>query len=233
MRALRRRFYPGSRFCDPERIRQRIAWMNSSSALRMVDPNKLVPLRRDSGDDQARAEETRWLERVRDASDTSSFNALFERYTPRLTRWMRAQGCESTAAETIVQEVMVTVWTNARMFDSAKASARTWLYALARNRMIDHHRANTRRYKAHEALRWNAGEEASEEHLAEGDVNRSRMAGLLEALPPEQREILLLAYVEGRSHREIARELELPVGTVKSRARLAFKKLRVMMGEPA
>lgn len=199
----------------------------------MVDPNKLVPLRRDSGDDQARAEETRWLERVRDASDTSSFNALFERYTPRLTRWMRAQGCESTAAETIVQEVMVTVWTNARMFDSAKASARTWLYALARNRMIDHHRANTRRYKAHEALRWNAGEEASEEHLAEGDVNRSRMAGLLEALPPEQREILLLAYVEGRSHREIARELELPVGTVKSRARLAFKKLRVMMGEPA
>ncbi|MEQ8663614.1 MAG: sigma-70 family RNA polymerase sigma factor [Gammaproteobacteria bacterium] len=176
-----------------------------------------------------RAAETRLLERVRDAGDRGAFERLFALFTPRLTAWITAQGCEPSTAESVVQDVMVTAWTRARLFDGSKASARTWMYTLARNRMIDHFRAGERRNRAHDGYATVEPMLRDEPEPPERDANRAQVAALLEELPPEQRRILLLVYVEGRSHREIAEMLGLPIGTVKSRTRLAFNRLRKLM----
>lgn len=176
-----------------------------------------------------RAAETRLLERVRDAGDRAAFERLFALFTPRLTAWVTSQGCESSTAESVVQDVMVTAWTRAHLFDGGKASARTWLYTLARNRMIDHFRAGERRNRAHDGFATIEPVLREDSAPPERDANRAQVAALLEELPPEQRRILLLVYVEGRSHREIAEMLELPIGTVKSRTRLAFNRLRKLL----
>ena len=178
-----------------------------------------------------RAAETRLLERVRDAGDRAAFEQLFAIFTPRLSAWLRAQGTDATIAESVVQDVMITAWTRARLFDAAKASARTWMYTLARNRLIDHHRAGARQARALDGFATlMPGPEAMGD-TPEREWNGAQMAELLGELPAEQREILLLIYVEGRSHREIAGRLGLPIGTVKSRTRLAFNRLRKRLEE--
>lgn len=179
-----------------------------------------------------RARETGLLERVRDHGDRTAFETLFGLFTPRLTAWVTAQGCDAASAEAVIQDVMITAWTRAHLFDGAKASARTWMYTLARNRMIDHHRAGERRARAHDGYATLLPDEHDNHDTPEQGLARARIAALLDQLPAEQREVLLLVYVEGHSHREIAVELGLPIGTVKSRARLAFNRLRKLMEEP-
>jgi RNA polymerase sigma-70 factor, ECF subfamily len=178
-----------------------------------------------------RVAETRLLERVRDAGDRVAFEKLFNIFTPRLSAWMRAQGTDATIAETVVQDVMITAWTRASLFDATKASARTWMYTLARNRLIDHHRAGARQARVlDDFATLMPGPEVLGD-TPERAWNGAQMTELLGELPVEQREILLLIYVEGRSHREIAERLGLPVGTVKSRTRLAFNRLRKRLEE--
>lgn len=186
-----------------------------------------------SGADAAsieRGDETSLLERVRDDGDRDAFSALFSRFTPRLTSWVRGQGCEPSLAESIVQDVMITAWTRAHSFDSAKASARTWIYTLARNRMIDYHRSGSRRSRAHDEFAIMAPTDSNAADEPERGVECAWAAELLAELPEEQRDIVLMVYVEGRTHREVADMLALPIGTVKSRTRLAFRRLRNIMG---
>lgn len=178
-----------------------------------------------------RAAETKLLERVRDRGDRAAFEKLFVIFTPRLVAWMRAQGTDVATAESVVQEVMITAWTRAGLFDAGKASARTWMYTLARNRLIDHHRAGARRARAHDDFAALAAAPGDTGDAPERAWNSNRMADLLGELPAEQREILLLVYVEGHSHRAIAERLGLPIGTVKSRTRLAFNRLRKRLEE--
>ncbi|MEX2481727.1 MAG: sigma-70 family RNA polymerase sigma factor [Gammaproteobacteria bacterium] len=178
-----------------------------------------------------RAAETSLLEQVRDSGDRAAFEKLFAIFTPRLLAWMRAQGTDVAAAESVVQEVMITAWTRAALFDAGKASARTWMYTLARNRLIDHHRGGARRARAHDDFTTLAPGPEDTGEAPEREWNSSRMADLLGELPVEQREILLLVYVEGHSHRAIAERLGLPIGTVKSRTRLAFNRLRKRLEE--
>ncbi len=180
-----------------------------------------------------RAVETRLLERVRDDGDRDAFEELFRTFTPRLAAWVAGQGCEPGAVDAVVQEVMITSWTRAHQFDAAKASARTWIYTVARNRLIDHHRAGQRRRRAHDELTHSMPEAAESNDRPERGVNSARLAALLEQLPAEQSEVVLMLYIEGHTHREIATLLELPIGTVKSRARLAFQRLRKLLEEPA
>ena len=190
--------------------------------------SNIVNLPGDALDEAAaeRAHETRLLERVRDEGDRGAFETLFALFTPRLTAWLRAQGTDPTVAESVVQDVMLTAWTRAHLFDAGKASARTWMYTLSRNRLIDHYRAGERRSRAHDGYATLLPASEAEDDVPERDWNSAQMAEMLGELPAEQREVLLLVYVEGRSHREIAECLDLPVGTVKSRTRLAFNRLR-------
>lgn len=185
---------------------------------------------RSAADSAVRAEETALLLRVRERADHAAFAQLFTRFAPKLKHYLARLGCDHAHGESIVQDVMIAVWTKAALFDADKASARTWIYTLVRNRMIDLRRAAAREASAFEQY---GHEQASAD--GGGEFSRAasvQVAGFLEELPPEQARILLMAYVEGRSHREIARALRIPIGTVKSRARLAFQRLRKRLETP-
>lgn len=174
----------------------------------------------------ARAEETRLLIDVRDNASTESFDKFFAIFTPKLVAWVTSRGCAMGEAESVVQDVMVAAWSRAKSFDSAKASARTWIYTLARNRMIDLYRSGTRRAAAHEEAGTLAETMQPVQDEPQKDLARDQVIDAVETLPAEQRDVIFKVYFEGRSHREIAEDLALPLGTVKSRARLGFQKLR-------
>ena len=178
------------------------------------------------------AQETALLLRIRDTRDKGAFTELFERFAGKLQGYLQRTGLNAEDAENILQDIMIAVWNKARLFDATRASARTWIYSMARNRLIDIKRAEQREYAALERYAGETADDAiyEEDHLARAAGQNS--LALLEQLPPEQARVVLMAYVEGKSHREIARELNLPIGTVKSRARLAFQRVRALL-EPA
>ncbi len=184
---------------------------------------------REEGEAAVRAEETHLLLRVRDANDRDAFERLFSRFAPKLKHYLGSLGCEPGTGEGIVQDVMIAVWTKARLFDADKASARTWIYTLVRNRTIDLKRAAAREANAFQLYAHEHGDEASTDPSQMTQAAGAQAAAFLDELPPEQARVLLLAYIEGKSHREIATQLDIPIGTVKSRARLAFQRLRKRM----
>lgn len=178
--------------------------------------------------DSAR-QETQWLLRVRDQRDRGAFQQLFDRFAGKVQGYLRRTGLDPADAENILQDIMLAVWQKARLFDPERASARTWIFSLARNRLIDIKRSAKRESAALERY----AHETADDQIYEEDM-LARAAGdksvaLLSLIPPEQASVLLMAYVEGKSHREIAIELKLPIGTVKSRARLGFQRVRSLL----
>ena len=134
-------------------------------------------------------------------------------------------------AENLLQDVFLVVWRKAAMFDARLASARTWVFTLVRNRRIDMQRAAQREQRlVADYARSDGGAESYEVDLL-AQAFGARIAAMLVELPVEQREVLIKCYVEGKSQREIAAESGLPIGTVKSRARLAFERVRAAFGE--
>lgn len=179
--------------------------------------------------ERERAAETALLLSVRDHGDQAAFNEFFDRFCPRLRAYAHKQGASPQVAENVVQDVMVTAWTRTHLFDPDKASARTWIYTLVRNRLIDAHRASERRQRAYENLHANVTVTEAAADEPDHDLGGTKLRAMLEELPEEQMRAVLMAYVEGKSHREIAEELGVPTGTIKSRTRLALKRLRTMM----
>jgi len=175
------------------------------------------------------ARETELLLRVRDARDRNAYADLFGRFASKVKGYLQRTGLNAEDAENILQDIMIAVWNKARLFDPTRASARTWIYSLARNRLIDIKRAEQREYAALERyVGETAGDAVYEEDLLARAMGQNSVA-LLDQIPQEQARVLLMAYVEGKSHREIARELNLPIGTVKSRARLGFQRIRGLL----
>lgn len=178
-----------------------------------------------------RDEETALLVKVREHGDRDAFRRLFEMLAPRINSHLRRGGMAPADAENLLQDVFLVVWRKAALFDARLASARTWIFTLVRNRRIDLERAAQRDQRlVADYARSDGGAESYEVDLM-AQAFGARIGAMLGELPPEQREVLLKCYVEGKSQREIAEECGLPIGTVKSRARLAFERVRAAFGE--
>jgi RNA polymerase sigma factor (sigma-70 family) len=165
---------------------------------------------------------------VAERRDREAFARLFDHFGPRVNAYLVRLGVDRAAAEEMTQDVMVTLWRKADLFDPAKSSLATWLYRVARNRRIDALRRD--RLDFHDPAEY--GLDIPDESIAdvgtmmdvqarEGLV-RTAMSGL----PEEQLGLVRLAFFEGLSHSQIAERTGLPLGTVKSRLRLAFTRLR-------
>ena len=166
------------------------------------------------------------LQKVAQSRDVEAFRKLFELYGPRVKSYMMRQGADPTLAEDLAQETLLTVWRKAQLYSDEKGSATTWIFTIARNLRID----RLRREVAWQPLPENRDEEASdapdpEEQVTERE-RRDKVRAVLATLPPDQSEVVMLSYVEGLSHSEIAERLGLPLGTVKSRMRLASQKVK-------
>lgn len=158
--------------------------------------------------------------------DAGSFRALFLTFGPKVRAMLMRQGADRETAEEIAQDTMLTVWRKSDQFSTDKGSLAAWIYTIARNLRIDRMRQQTvwqRCYQEFEAMErlQSAAEEPRFWDRVSGEIE-----GALGDLPPEQLQVIQLSFVDGLSQSEIAQRLHLPLGTVKSRIRLAFEKLR-------
>lgn len=170
------------------------------------------------------------MQRIALSGDRAAFRALFEHFAPRLKGYLVRLGLESGRAEELAQEVMVTVWRKAASFDRAQGSVATWIFRIARNRRID----VFRREKAAQLDESDPGlqpaPEAAPDAALDADQRQIAVAAALAELPEEQRALVRAHFYEDLSHSEIAERTGLALGTVKSRLRLAFGKLRAQLG---
>ncbi len=165
--------------------------------------------------------------------DRLAFGALFGHFAPRLKTYLRRLGCESGAAEELVQEVMLLVWRRAETYDPVQASASTWVFTIARNKRVDTLRREQRPEidPQDPALVPDPAETA--DHKVEMRESSGRLRAALKELPPEQAELLRMAYFEDKPHSVISAEHGIPLGTVKSRLRLAMERLRKALRDVA
>lgn len=166
-----------------------------------------------------------WVLAIARDRDREAFVALYEHYAPRLKTYLARMGGADNAEE-LAQEAMLSVWNKAHAFDPAKASASTWIFTIARNLFIDRVRKERRpEVDPSDPLMSGETPPGAEKVLAlrqsENAVKRA-----LEALPKDQARVVEMSFFEDKPHTAIATELNIPLGTVKSRLRLAFMRLR-------
>lgn len=167
---------------------------------------------------------TVWLVAVRDQRDRAAFGALFDYFAPRLKGFIMRSGTSAAQAEEIVQDVMLTVWRKAAMFDPHRAQASAWIYQIARNRQIDIIRKENRPIP--DELAQDPGSEPDASQILAFDQEAEQLKTALELLQPDQKEMIQKAYMGDLTHQEISLQTGLPLGTVKSRIRLGLNRLR-------
>jgi RNA polymerase sigma-70 factor, ECF subfamily len=184
-----------------------------------------------------RVEDETLMTAVAVRADRDAFGRLFGRYAPKVKAHLVARGAPAGVADELTQEVMLLVWRKAALFDAGKGSLVTWLYTISRNCLLNHIRAASRReidididVDARQAGDAPGGvQHTGEQQLIDGERRRGLVASV-ERLPPEQREILYRAYWKGQTLQECADEIQVPLGTVKTRVRLALARLRERLG---
>lgn len=168
-----------------------------------------------------------WLEcveRIRDQQDQTAFAELFSHFAPRVKSFLMKSGADESLAEECSQEVMVTLWRKAHLFDPARASVATWIFTIARNKKIDALRRASR--PEPESLPWQEDQAPDAAEALELQQESARLTKVIEGLPGKQRDIVKRAFYGDLSHQEIATETGLPLGTIKSRIRLALDRMR-------
>ncbi|OOY20083.1 RNA polymerase subunit sigma [Thioclava sediminum] len=175
---------------------------------------------------EAACEQTDWLVAVRDKRDKLAFARLYDHFSPRLKGMLVRSGMTQAAAEDVVQDVMLTIWRKAHLYDETRARASAWIYRIARNRQIDVIRRRPRPVPD-ELIAEAETRETREADAAIGlEQEAAQLREAIEALPEAQREIIERAYVGELTQAEIREATGLALGTIKSRIRLALEKLR-------
>lgn len=171
--------------------------------------------------------ETDWADlmlSVRDRADRAAFAGLFRHFAPRVKAFLMKSGSDAAMAEECAQDVMATLWHKAHLYDPERASVATWIFTIARNRRIDAIRKARR--PEPEDLPWGPEHEPDQAEVVALRQETEKLGQALALLPEKQRELIEQAYFGDRSHSEIAAETGLPLGTIKSRIRLALERLR-------
>lgn len=166
------------------------------------------------------------MSRVAADRDRLAFADLFAHFAPRLKSYLRRQGAADAVAEDLVQDVMLTVWRRAQQFDRSKASLATWIFTIARNRRIDILRRERRPEIDPDDPVLTPDPSVPADIEVEREQGAERLRAAIATLPAAQADLLRLAFFEEQSHSDIAAGTRLPLGTVKSRIRLAVQKLR-------
>jgi len=162
--------------------------------------------------------------------DRQAFAVLFKHFAPRVVTYLVRGGTPAASAEELAQETMVVLWRKAASFDPARAGVSTWIFTIARNLRIDRHRRGNDAADAGDGaeadLDAHPDPAAAPDEALDARRREGRIHDALRRLSPEQARVLHLSYFAEAPHAEIARELCLPLGTVKSRIRLAMINLR-------
>ncbi|WP_417656671.1 sigma-70 family RNA polymerase sigma factor [Pseudidiomarina aestuarii] len=174
------------------------------------------------------------LSRIAASRSRQAFAELFKHFAPKLQAYATRQfGNEQTAMD-LVQETMTNVWHKAHLFKPDRGSAATWIFTIARNIRFDFLRKNKhRQYDLSADDLWpvlaETNESLDDDYALDDDLLLQQLAVYCESLPIAQKEVVELIYIEGKSQQEVADALDIPLGTVKSRTRLALQKLKELI----
>ena len=180
-----------------------------------------------SKSDRSALEWSKDLELIRTEKSEAAFARVFYHFAPRVKAFLIKSGADAGLAEECAQEVMVTVWHKAHLFDPTRASASTWIFTIARNKKIDALRKQLR--PTPDDLGWGPEHEPDQEEMVGLQQETEKLGEAIANLPEKQRVLVERAYFEEMSHNEIAEATGLPLGTIKSRIRLALERLRHAM----
>jgi RNA polymerase sigma-70 factor (ECF subfamily) len=187
--------------------------------------------------DGAMSDAARWaalIEAVAARRDRAAFATLFEHFAPRIKTFMQRSGASEQGADELAQETLLAVWSKAALFDPGSVGATAWIFTIARNLRIDTLRREKRTGMGYTV------EIDAEFHIDDGpqpdaslaaSQTESRVRDALAALSEDQLRVVELSFFEEKAHAEIAQTLRIPLGTVKSRLRLAMNRLRGLLGD--
>ena len=166
------------------------------------------------------------LAKVAESQDISSFKKIFDYFSPRLKSFLMRSGADDAIAEEIIQETMTIIWTKADYYDPKVASPSTWIYTIARNKKIDILRKSRKAILEDIDTAILPPVESKADENIEHDQKFEMIAQYLDDLPEDQLNLLKMNFFEEKSHGEISEITKIPLGTVKSRIRLALEKIR-------
>jgi RNA polymerase sigma-70 factor (ECF subfamily) len=171
------------------------------------------------------------IEQVAETGDAGSFEAIFRHYVPRLKAWGMRSGMTAAVAEELAQETMISLWRKAKTFERSRASASRWVFAIFRNKRIDYLRRDRLRQTDLDRAEHVADDGPDPEACVHINATGRELQRALGTLPEDQAVVLREVYFGCKSHRELAAELNVPLGTVKSRIRLALARMRLAVGD--
>ena len=166
------------------------------------------------------------LAKVAESQDISSFKKIFDYFSPRLKSFLMRSGADEAIAEEIIQETMTIIWTKADYYDPKVASPSTWIYTIARNKKIDILRKSRKAILEDIDTAILPPVESKADENIEHDQKFEMITQYLDDLPEDQLKLLKMNFFEEKSHGEISEITKIPLGTVKSRIRLALEKIR-------
>lgn len=174
---------------------------------------------------------SRLIETVARDADREAFTVLFGHFAPRVKAYLVRTGTDDALADELAQETLLSVWRKAASFDPSRATATTWIFTIARNLSVDRFRKEWRDVAVGDDLPDAVDESAAPDESLSGDERGKRLRQALRTLPADQVKVIELSFFEEATHAEIARALGIPLGTVKSRIRIAMTKLRALLDE--
>lgn len=166
------------------------------------------------------------LHAIAQTQDQAAFASLYQSYAPRIKAYMIKKGAAPDTAEDLAQEAMAAVWKKARLYSSDKGSPTTWIFTIARNLRIDKIRRERVWQPLPEGHSETSSDDPSPDELLSDKERSQRVSEVLTELPEDQLAVVTLSFIEGLSHSEISAQLDIPLGTVKSRMRLAYQKIK-------
>ena len=174
------------------------------------------------------SELSKLMVKIRDNRDQIAFSQLFDFLAPKINSYYLQNGLIKDNAEELTQEVMSTIWSKSELYDATKASISTWVFAIARNKKVDYFRKNTTKSLNEEDVREFLYEENNKYSVHESEI-KDQVSRINKELNKEQRKIIKMNFFENKSHKKIAEELEIPLGTVKSRIRHILTKMQRLL----
>jgi RNA polymerase sigma-70 factor (ECF subfamily) len=177
-------------------------------------------------DPMAAQEMNEWMKAVAASQDRQAFARLFHYYAPRIKAYLMRMGATGQVAEELAQETLLALWRRAESFDPQQASLSTWVFTIARNRWIDVVRREKHPEIGPEEFAMGGDPAPLPDRIYQKNQESERIRLVLDQLPDEQAELIKLAYFQDMAHGKIVEVTGLPLGTVKSRLRLALEKLR-------
>lgn len=166
--------------------------------------------------------------------DRAAFTALFDHFAPLVKTFIRRSGATEASADELAQETLLAVWRKASLFDPSTTGAAAWIFTIARNLRIDSYRRGRRDGLTDSSdvdAEFQVDDSPGPDSRAAAAQAETRVRAALAQLSEDQRRVLELSFYEEKAHGEIAGILRIPLGTVKSRSRLAMNRLRNLLGE--